>query len=95
MKLLKELLEINSNIFLNEAARKTFTTSIQEWIDFTQAKGIYVKKGKYAGTYAHYDIAFNFALYLSNNLKLYLCEKMREKNLNLKEILTKLHNNNA
>lgn len=36
----------------------TFTPSVSEWINKTNAIGLYVKSGKYRGTYAHKDLAF-------------------------------------
>lgn len=38
----------------------TFVLSVAEWIDKTNVIGLYVKRGKYGGTYAHKDIAFEF-----------------------------------
>lgn len=38
----------------------TFVLSVAKWIDKTNAIGLYVKRGKYGGTYAHKDIAFEF-----------------------------------
>ncbi len=39
----------------------TFTPSVSEWINKTNAIGLYVKRGKYGGTYAHKDLIFEFA----------------------------------
>ena len=47
--------------FKQEADLHTFTISVSDWIDKTNAIGLYVKKGRYGGTYAHKDIAFEFA----------------------------------
>lgn len=38
----------------------TFVLSVAKWIDKTNVIGLYVKRGKYGGTYAHKDIAFEF-----------------------------------
>ena len=43
----------------------TFTPSISEWVEQTNAIGLYVKKGRYGGTFAHKDIAFEFASAIS------------------------------
>lgn len=47
--------------FRNEAGANAFTLSPQKWIDATNAIGIISKSGRYGGTYAHKDIAFEFA----------------------------------
>ncbi|HCG66084.1 MAG TPA: DNA-binding protein, partial [Oscillibacter sp.] len=44
--------------FKSEAGLHTFTLSAKEWIEKTNAVGIYVQAGRYGGTYAHKDIAF-------------------------------------
>ena len=44
--------------FKQEAGLPTFTMSVTDWVDNTNAVGIYVKRGKYGGTFAHKDIAF-------------------------------------
>ena len=46
--------------FKQEAGLHTFTLSVTDWVDKTNAVGLYVKRGKYGGTYAHKDIAFEF-----------------------------------
>ena len=47
--------------FKTEAGLHTFVLSVAEWINKTNAIGLYVKRGKYGGTYAHKDIDFEFA----------------------------------
>ena len=63
--------------FKNEAGLHTFTLSASEWIERTNAVGIFVKKGKYGGTYAHKDIAFEFATAISPVFKLYLIKEFQ------------------
>ena len=58
--------------FRNEAGANTFTLSPQKWIDATNAIGIISKSGRYGGTYAHKDIAFEFASWVSPEFKLYI-----------------------
>lgn len=55
--------------FRSEAGLHTFTLSAKEWIEKTNAIGMYVQAGRYGGTYAHKDIAFEFgsAIILSSN----------------------------
>ena len=58
--------------FKNEAGANAFTLSPQKWITATNAVGIISKSGRYGGTYAHKDIAFEFASWVSAEFKLYL-----------------------
>ena len=58
--------------FRNEAGSNYFVLSPQRWIEGTQAIGITSKSGRYGGTYAHRDIAFEFASWISSEFKLYL-----------------------
>src|SRR5690606_11939810 len=51
--------------FKSQAGLPSFVLSVSEWIDKTNAVGIIVKKGKYGGTYAHKDIAFEFGSAIS------------------------------
>ena len=76
--------------FKSEAGLHTFVLSAAEWINKTNAIGIYVKRGKYGGTYAHKDIAFEFASAISPVFKLYLIKefqrmKEEENNQNQRE----------
>jgi len=58
--------------FKSQAGLHNFVLSVSEWIEKTNAIGIIVKKGKYGGTYAHKDIAFEFGSAISVPFKLYL-----------------------
>ena len=64
-----------SEHFKKQVGLLTFTPSVSEWIDKTNAIGLYVKKGRYGGTYAHKDIAFEFASAISPVFKLYLIKE--------------------
>lgn len=83
--------------FKKRAGLHTFTLSVEEWCSKTNAIGIYSKRGRYGGTYAHKDIAFEFASAISPVFKLYLIkefERLKEKEnknveWNVKRILTK------
>lgn len=55
----------------------TFVLSVSEWIEKTEAIGLFVKRGKYGGTYAHKDIAFEFASATSPVFKLYLIREFQ------------------
>lgn len=66
-----------SEHFKKQAGLLTFTPSISEWVEQTDAIGLYVKRGKYGGTYAHKDIAFEFASAISPTFKLYLIKEFQ------------------
>ena len=61
--------------FRTEAGLPTFTLSAKEWITKTNAIGMYVQAGRYGGTYAHKDIAFEFGSAISPIFKLYLLKE--------------------
>lgn len=63
--------------FKSEAGLHTFVLSVTEWIERTEAIGLYVKRGKYGGTYAYKDIAFEFASAISPIFKLYLIKEFQ------------------
>lgn len=58
--------------FRNEAGANAFTMSPTKWIDGVHAIGLVSKAGRYGGTYAHSDIAFEFASWVSAEFKLYI-----------------------
>ena len=75
--------------FRKSAGLHTFTLSVTEWCEKTNAIGIYSKRGKYGGTYAHKDIAFEFASAISPVFKLYLIkefQRLKEQENDLKDI---------
>ena len=61
----------------NEAGRNSFFLSAKKWIAATGAVGLYAKAGRYGGTYAHKDIAFEFGSWLSPEFKLYLIKEFQ------------------
>ena len=61
--------------FKSESGLHTFTLSAKEWIESTHAIGMYVQAGRYGGTYAHKDIAFEFGSAISPIFKLYLLKE--------------------
>ena len=63
--------------FKQEAGLHTFVISVSDWIEKTGAKGLFVKKGRYGGTFAHKDIAFEFASAISPIFKLYLIKEFQ------------------
>ena len=87
--------------FKAEAGLHTFVLSVAEWVNQTNATGLYVKRGKYGGTYAHKDIAFEFASAVSPVFKLFLIKEFqrlkeaennsRQKEWDAKRFLSKNH----
>ena len=65
---------VQFDTFRNEAGLNRFTMTPQKWIDSTNAIGIISKSGRYGGTYAHYDIAMEFASWISPEFKLYIIQ---------------------
>ncbi len=63
--------------FRMQAGLPNFVMSVSEWIEKTNAIGIIVKKGRYGGTYAFKDIAFEFGTAISVTFKLYLIEEFQ------------------
>jgi len=82
-----------------EAGLPSFVLSPGKWIEKTDAKGIIVKAGRYGGTYAHKDIAFEFASAISPVFKLYLIkefqrlkkEELKQLGWDIKRNLTKIN----
>ena len=60
--------------FKKQAGSNAFTLSPKKWIESTNAIGIVSKSGRYGGTYAHSDIAFEFASWISPEFKLYIIQ---------------------
>ena len=63
--------------FRMQAGLPSFVLSASEWIEKTNAIGIISKRGRYGGTYAHRDIAFEFGSAISMPFKLYLIEEFQ------------------
>jgi hypothetical protein len=70
------------------AGLPSFVLSPGQWVEKTNAIGMYVKSGRYGGTYAHKDIAFEFGSAISPVFKLYLIKEYQR----LKEIETNQYN---
>ena len=66
---------IEFNAFRNSSGLNSFTLTPKQWIEKTNAIGIISKPGRYGGTYAHKDIAFEFGTWLSPAFKLYLIKE--------------------
>lgn len=86
---------------MNKAGTNRFYMSVKQWVAKTNANGIVARAGKYGGTYAHKDLAFHFALYLSpmfNLLMIKEFQRLKEIENNkyglewdIKRILTKIN----
>ncbi|MDR2969388.1 MAG: KilA-N domain-containing protein [Tannerellaceae bacterium] len=63
--------------FKMQAGLPSFVLSTSEWIEKTNATGIYVKQGKYGGTFAHKDIAFEFGSAISSVFRLFLIKEFQ------------------
>jgi len=61
----------------NEAGRNSFYLSAKKWIKKTNAVGVIAKAGRYGGTFAHKDLAFEFGSWLSPEFKLYLIKEFQ------------------
>lgn len=78
----EEMYNPNFKVFESEHFKKdvglvTFTPSVSEWVEKTDAIGLFVKKGRYGGTFAYKDIAFEFASAISPVFKLYLIREFQ------------------
>jgi hypothetical protein len=72
--------------FKKQAGLNAFTLSPQKWIEATNAAGIISRAGRYGGTYAHKDISFKFAAWISVEFELYFIKEFQR----LKEAEQKL-----
>jgi hypothetical protein len=63
--------------FRNKAGLNSFVLTPRQWIEATNAIGLISRSGRYGGTYAHKDIAFEFASWISVEFKLYLIKEFQ------------------
>jgi hypothetical protein len=83
----------------SQAGLNSYKISVKEWVNKTNAIGLSAKAGRYGGTYAHQDIAFEFGMWISAEFKIYLVKEFqRLKNIesqtldwNVKRSLTKIN----
>jgi len=70
----------------SQAGLNSYKISVKEWVAKTNAIGLQAKAGRYGGTYAHPDIAFEFGMWISAEFKIYLVKEFqRLKNEELKQ----------
>ena len=78
----------NESVAVKQSAGlNSYNLSPKKWVESTNAKGIISKAGKYGGTYAHKDIAFDFGTWISSSFRLLLFKEFqRLKNAEYKRI---------
>ncbi|MEC3882070.1 KilA-N domain-containing protein [Parapedobacter sp. 10938] len=64
-------------IIKSQAGLNSYRISVKEWVEKTNAKGLSAKAGRYGGTYAHVDIAFEFGMWISAEFKVYLIKEFK------------------
>ena len=80
---------VEFDTFKNEAGSNSFTLSPSKWIKSTNAIGLISSAGRYGGTFAHKDIAFEFASWVSAEFKLFLIkefQRLKEDEIELKSL---------
>ena len=68
---------VEFDIIKSQAGLNHYRLSAKEWMQKTHAIGIIAKTGRYGGTYAHKDIAFEFAMWISPEFKVYLIREFQ------------------
>ena len=68
---------VEFDIIKSQAGLNSYRLSAKEWMEKTQSIGIISKAGRYGGTYAHKDIAFEFAMWISPEFKVYLIREFQ------------------
>ena len=64
-------------IIKSQAGLNSYKISVKEWVEKTNAIGIRATSGRYGGTYAHSDIAFEFGMWISAEFKIYLIKEFQ------------------
>ena len=76
------------DVIKNQAGLNSYRLSVKEWVEKTNAIGLRATTGRYGGTYAHPDIAFEFGMWISPQFKIYLIKEFqrlkKDKNSRLK-----------
>ena len=65
------------NLITNRSGLNSFKISVKEFVERTNAISIVAKAGRYGGTYAHKDIAFEFAMWISPEFKIYIVKEFQ------------------
>ncbi len=74
-------------IIKTKAGLNNYKLSVKEWVAQTNAIGLVAKAGRYGGTYAHKDIAFEFGMWISAEFKVYLIKEFQRLKENEREQL--------
>jgi hypothetical protein len=64
-------------IIKSQAGLNNYKLSVKEWVSKTNAIGLKAKTGRYGGTYAHSDLAFEFGMWISAEFKVYLIKEFK------------------
>jgi hypothetical protein len=64
-------------IIRSQAGLNSYKLSVKEWVEKTNAIGLRATAGRYGGTYAHHDIAFEFGMWISPEFKIYLIKEFQ------------------
>jgi len=64
-------------IIKSQAGLNSYKLSVKQWVAMTNAIGLVAKAGRYGGTYAHKDIAFEFGMWISAEFKIYLIKEFQ------------------
>ena len=64
-------------IIKSQAGLNSYKLSVKDWVNKTHAVGVYASSGRYGGTYAHKDIAFEFGMWISAEFKIYLIKEFQ------------------
>lgn len=64
-------------IIKSKAGLNSYKISAKEWVEKTKAIGLFAREGRYGGTFAHKDIAFEFGMWISSEFKLYLIKEFQ------------------
>jgi hypothetical protein len=75
-------------IIKSQAGLNSYKISVKEWVEKTNAIGLKATAGRYGGTYAHKDIAFEFGMWISPEFKIYLINEFQRLKLEENERLT-------
>ena len=86
-------------IIKSQVGLNNYKISVKEWVEKTNAIGLNATTGRYGGTYAHKDLAFEFGMWISAEFKIYLIKEfqrlksleMKNEDWNLKRALTKIN----
>lgn len=87
------------DLIKSQAGLNSYKISVKEWVNKTNAIGLVSKAGRYGGTYAHSDIAFEFGMWISAEFKIYLIkefqrlkeEEQKQLGWDIKRNLTKIN----